>query len=102
VIMHWSLVEERHGASNSGSKGVVATTDWGGQRMYKIQYVNSAATNKLLHQNFEKKGVKKRKNKEKEDRKKERKKLEIIRMQIMYFLTLYTDFTMAFFTFKTS
>jgi hypothetical protein len=62
--MYWSLAEEQHGASNSGSKGVAATTDWGGQRMCKIQYVNSAATNKSPHQNFEKKGVKERKGKE--------------------------------------
>jgi hypothetical protein len=95
--MHWSLVEEQHEASNSGSKGVAATTDCGGQRMCKIQSANSAAKNKSPHKNFAKKGVKEKG----KERKKERKKLEIIGMQIMYFLTPYTDFTMAFFTFKT-
>ena len=92
VIMHWSLVQNQHGASNSCSKGVAATTDWGGQRMCKIQSVNSAATNKSQHQNFEKKEVKERKKKERKKerkREKETEKTEIIRMQIMYFLTPY-------------
>lgn len=63
MVMNWSLVEEQHGASNSGIKGVAATADWCGQRMCKIQSVKSAAKNKSRLQNFEKKGAKERKGK---------------------------------------
>jgi hypothetical protein len=70
-----------------GSKGVAATTDWGGQRMCKIQSVNSAATNESPHQNFEKKGgkggtkrwkkiVKERNNERKKYKRKKEKKKE--------------------------